>query len=193
MGLYLSLALFAALSSNLMLQFGLGLCSLNHIGNSTARLFAFRASALFCSVMSVWIVAFYLMTPMGLGLLGNVFLLPLTVLGHGLYSRALKRFFPPGEESVENYTQSGNSLSLVGSYLTLTLASALAEALVLALGFSLGLLFSFLLVREIEKRSRLEAVPPCLRGSPLLLISIGFLSLIFSSASALLLGAAGFF
>jgi electron transport complex protein RnfA len=185
---FLSLALFAALSSNLIFQFGLGLSSLGRLGSASARLFAFRASALFCSVMTVWIVVFYLPLSM---VMGNVLLLPLAVLSHGLYGNALKRFFLPKEEIQEDYAQNG--LSLVASYLTLTLASSPAEALALALGFSLGLLFSFLIIREIEKRSRLEAVPPFLRGSPLLLISMGFLSLIFSSAAALILGAIGYF
>ncbi|MDR1178248.1 MAG: hypothetical protein LBK64_05425 [Spirochaetaceae bacterium] len=191
MGLYFSLALFAALSSNLVFQFGLDLASLGRAKSPAAGFFAFRALVLFCSVMTVWIVVFYLAVPLAAGFMGNVLILPLAVLTHCLYGTVLKRFFPPGDGSGEDHTQSG--LSLVASYLTLTLASSLAEAVVLALGFSLGLLFSLLTIREIEKRSTLEAVPPCLRGSPLLLISIGFLSLIFSSAAALLLGAIGFF
>jgi electron transport complex protein RnfA len=188
---YLSLALFAALSSNLVFQFGLGLSSLGRIGDSPARLFVLRASALFCSVVTVWTVVFYLALPLVLGFMGNVFLLPLTVLAYSLYGNVLKRFFMAGEDTEKDYAQNG--LSLVASYLTITLASSPLEAGALALGFSLGLLFSFLIIREIEKRSRLEAVPPPLRGSPLLLISIGFLSLIFSSAAALILRAIGFF
>ncbi|MDR1211885.1 MAG: hypothetical protein LBK40_06605 [Spirochaetaceae bacterium] len=191
MGLYFSLALFAALSSNLVFQFALDLGSLDRAGNATLGFFAFRALVLFCSVMTVWIVVFYLAIPLAAGFTGNVLILPLAVLSHCLYSTVLKRFFPPRESSGEDHTQSG--LSLVASCLTLTLASSFAEAAVLALGFSLGLLFSLLTIREIGKRSMLEAVPPRLRGRALLLISIGFLSLIFSSAAALLLGAIGFF
>ncbi|MDR1429849.1 MAG: hypothetical protein LBI85_06120 [Spirochaetaceae bacterium] len=193
MGLYFSLALFAALSSNLIFQFGLDLSSLGRAGNSTPGFFAFRAAVLFCSVMTVWIVVFYLAIPLTV-VMGNVLILPLAVLTHGLYGNVLKRFLPPNDRPTDDGdTHSGNGLSLVASYLTLTLASTSAEAVVLAMGFSLGLLFSLLTIREIEKRSMLEAVPPSLRGSPLLLISIGFLSLIFFSAAALLLGAVGFF
>jgi electron transport complex protein RnfA len=70
-----------------------------------------------------------------------------------------------------------------GLLVSLHLALGPLEALVLALGFSLGLCLSLGILREIRRRSRFEAVPPLLRGGPLALISLGLLSLIFTSAS----------
>ncbi|MDR0389199.1 MAG: hypothetical protein LBH73_03950 [Spirochaetaceae bacterium] len=188
---YLGLALFAALSLNLVFQFGLGLDSLGRMGNITVKIFGFRALTLFCSVMTVWIVIFYM--PLSVGFMGNVLILPLAVLSYCLYGNVLKRFFLAKEDTEEDYTRNGNGLSLAASYLTLTLASSPIGAAALAFGFSLGLFFFSLIIRKIERRSMLEAVPPSLRGSPLSLISIGLLSLIFSSAAALLLGAFGIF
>jgi electron transport complex protein RnfA len=84
-----------------------------------------------------------------------------------------------------------NGLSLVSLFMALRLAITPAEALALTLGFSLGALFAALILREINRRSSLEAVPEMFRGAPLTLISMGLLSLIFSSVSAILLRVLG--
>jgi electron transport complex protein RnfA len=88
---------------------------------------------------------------------------------------------------------SGNGLALASVFLTLRLAVSLLDALVLSLGFSLGCLAAMSILREINKRSSLETVPPTFRGAPLTLISMGLLSLIFSSVSVILLRVLGVF
>jgi electron transport complex protein RnfA len=84
-------------------------------------------------------------------------------------------------------------LAVASLFLSLRLAVSLEDALVLSLGFSLGALAAALILREISKRSSLEAVPGTFRGAPLALISMGLLSLIFSSVSAIFLRALGVF
>jgi electron transport complex protein RnfA len=88
---------------------------------------------------------------------------------------------------------SGNGLALASVFLTLRLAVSPVDALVLCLGFSLGTLTAALILREINRRSSLEAVPETFRGAPLTLISMGLLSLIFSAVSAIFLRVLGVF
>jgi electron transport complex protein RnfA len=78
-------------------------------------------------------------------------------------------------------------LALAALVLTLELALTISEALVLSLAFSLGVLVSFLILHAIRTRSWMEAVPYRLRGTPVLLISMGLLSLIFSAAAGFFL------
>jgi electron transport complex protein RnfA len=193
--MYLALALFSALSANLVFQFGLCLGSLDRWEHYSLKIFAFRSAVLFCSVITVWIIVFYMILPLTPVYQGSVFILPLSILGSWVYYHALKRFFLPGggEGEMEKHILEGKAPSFAASFLTITLASGPAEALMLALGFAGGLFFALLMVREIGRRSMLETVPAFLRGGPLLLVSMGLLSLVFSSAAALFLGALGFF
>jgi electron transport complex protein RnfA len=71
-----------------------------------------------------------------------------------------------------------DGLGAAALFITMNAASRFVEAAVLSAGFSLGLLLSLLILREIRRRSRMEAVPRFLRGSPLVLVSMGLLSLV---------------
>jgi Na+-translocating ferredoxin:NAD+ oxidoreductase RnfA subunit len=74
---------------------------------------------------------------------------------------------------------------MVGSalFLILGLAGGFAEAAMLSFGFSAGAALAVLIVGEIRRRSSMEAVPRCLRGGPLVLVTMGLLSLVCISAA----------
>jgi electron transport complex protein RnfA len=67
--------------------------------------------------------------------------------------------------------------------ITLTLSPSLAGSLVLALFFALGNLAAIIILNEVRRRSTLEWAPRFLRGSPLILVSIGLLSLVSGAAA----------
>jgi electron transport complex protein RnfA len=71
-------------------------------------------------------------------------------------------------------------------FLARMLAPGFAGAFVIASGFTLGIMGAILILREIRRKSLMEAVPFFLRGSPITLISMGLLSLIFGSAAVVL-------
>jgi electron transport complex protein RnfA len=79
-----------------------------------------------------------------------------------------------------------DGLAAAALFVTLNLAESFFDAALLALGFALGILASLLILAEIRRRASMEEVPRFLRGSPLVLVSMGLLSLIFSSAAAIL-------
>jgi electron transport complex protein RnfA len=104
----------------------------------------------------------------------------------------LRKLFKRGRLSAGLFSESScNGLALVSLFIALRLAPTLVEALALTLGFSLGALLAAAILREVNRRSSLEAVPALLRGAPLTIISMGILSLIFSSVSAVLLRVLG--
>ncbi|MDR2029588.1 MAG: hypothetical protein LBP93_08645 [Treponema sp.] len=189
------LAVFSGLSLNLILQFGLGVRDIGTERPVFSPLSPVRWIVLVLSVFILWLVFTYILSPLGLGILEPFLLFPLSSLICMGGERALLRVFPPRKTEAGPFSPlSGyNGLVLGSLMLTLRLALSPVEALVLSLGFALGVLLAVLILNEIRRRSFLETLPPALRGSPLMLISTGLLSLIFSSAAAIFLSALGVF
>ena len=172
----------------------------------------------FLTALVLWFVFTYLLILPAFGFLESFLLLPATLMVSTALNLAFAYFFPGGKimlktgipltrpsfalrRLIQSAGLSGelfsgsscNGLALASLFMTLRLAPAPAEALALTLGFSLGALLAALILREINRRASLEAVPELLRGAPLTLISMGLLSLIFSSVSAIFLRVLGVF
>ncbi|MDR1287707.1 MAG: hypothetical protein LBK08_08885 [Treponema sp.] len=184
-----ALAVFSGLSFNLVLS-GLGMCGVAADKEKDGRFPFFQMGILFTSVVVLW-ASLQAVFPL-LGFFEYIVLFPASAV----LCRVLESFFltfrkkaapPPVFDSLTGYD------GLAGSALLLArlLAAGFAEALAAASGFTLGVMAVMLVLREIRRRSLLEAVPSFLRGSPLLLISMGLLSLIFTSAAAVLFRALG--
>jgi electron transport complex protein RnfA len=198
------LAVFSGLSLNLLLQMGLGI---RDIGSRPERIVGntlIQWGILFFSVLLLWLFFAYILSPLALGYAEYFLLFPLiTAAGKGL--EALSRRFPPPDvrqraawipwPAMEDLPVSKlfpavtayDGLTMAALILTLRLAGSFAEAAVLSLGFSLGGAAVVLILRDIYRRSFLERLPRALRGRPLLFISMGLMSLIFSSVAAVLL------
>jgi electron transport complex protein RnfA len=173
---------------------------------------------LFATVLILWLFFSYVLISPAFGFLESFLLIPATMIVSTVLNLVFAYFFPGGKITLKPKVRpsrapfnfrafiegarfgealfSGSSCSGLASaslFLTLRLALNLAEALALTAGFSLGVLLSALILREISRRSSLEAVPESFRGAPLTLISMGLLSLIFSSVSAIFLRVLGVF
>jgi hypothetical protein len=170
----------------------------------------------FATALLLWFFFTYALIAPAFGFLESFLLLPATLVVSTALNLVFAYFFPGGKITrkavvglkrpslvlhrlIKSAGLSGrllkgsscNGLALVSLFMTLRLALTPAEALALTLGFSLGVLLAALILREINRRSSLEAVPATFRGVPLTLISMGLLSLIFSSVSAILLRVLG--
>ena len=192
-----ALVFFAALSLNLLLNFALGLKELILRERTPAFVFYYPWIILFVSTLLLWVLFARILAFTG-GMLNIVFIVPLSVLVSMALEMLLFRAFAmvkgfalfgklkenPGIFSVGS---SFSGLAAAALYLTLYFALTFTDALFLSLAFSAGSLLAFLIIKEIQKRSFLEAIPYGLRGTPILLISLGLLSLIFSAASVLFL------
>jgi electron transport complex protein RnfA len=76
-----------------------------------------------------------------------------------------------------------SALVTAALFVTLSIAGGLAEAIVLSFGFTSGIALALAIAGEIRRRSEMEAVPRFLRGGPLVLVTLGLLSLVFTSAA----------
>jgi electron transport complex protein RnfA len=181
-----ALAVFSSLSVNLLLQCGLGMRRIIREGEKPLP-FA-QMGLLVLAVLVLWVFFSYLPA---LGFFTYLLLFPLSSLVYAgleelFFRLTLKRTFPRPQTCC-----SFDGLTAAALFLSLHLASGFVEAAVLALGFALGLLLSLLILAEIRRRALMEAVPRFLQGSPLTLISMGLLSLIFSSAALMFYHALG--
>jgi electron transport complex protein RnfA len=195
-----ALGVFAALACNLVLHFGLGIRALaleeeddRRAVRLTTPVQLFDGALIFLSILLLWLVFTYLLGPLSLGFFRYILIFPLSVLVCTGLEMVLLRFTPrewgwsPLFASISAY----DGLVPIALFLTLHTAANFLEAAVLAFFFVLGILLPALILAEIRRRAGLEAVPRFLRGSPLALITLGIMALVFSSVTALLFSALG--
>ena len=187
----LALVFFAALSLNLFLNFALGINKLILDERPRALLLYYPWIVLFAATFLLWVFFARVLLFSG-ALLDFMLIFPFSVLGSMAMEMLFFRLFLPYTGLKENpglfsIGSSYNGLSAAALFLTLHFALSLTDALLLSLIFSAGGLLTFLIIKEIQKRSFLESIPYRLRGTPVLLISMGLLTLVFSAASVLFL------
>lgn len=190
MTVLIAMALCAGFSFNLIVHFGLGIQEVSD--EESVPLPVFQCGVLFIAVFALWAFFSIVITPFFPLLLEYFLYFPLSALLCIGIEQIAARFFPKSSTPEKKIFKAGsayNGLALTALILTVRFAGSFASAFVAAMSFPLGVLLSIVILNEIHKRAGVEAVPPFLRGKPLRLISIGFLSLIFASASAVLLSA----
>jgi len=195
----LALLFFAALSLNLILIFALGIRELVLRERVSIVSVYYPWFILFVSTSLLWVLFARILIFTG-GIFNYFLMLPLAILTGFALEKLF--FFTINElkknprykellfDTVDNpgmfsIGSSYSGMSAAALFLTLHFALSFADAVLLSLAFSAGGLLAFLILKEIQKRSFLEVIPYGLRGTPILLISAGLLSLIFSAASVL--------
>jgi electron transport complex protein RnfA len=187
------LAVFSGLSLNLLLQFALGTAGAaadyGHKANAKRQLPLIQFCVLFVSIIFLWVFFRYFLPTVWRGFSEYFLFFPLSAIvciGLELFAeRVLPRLFSKSKGI--KITGIRKSFSAITAYdglvpasliLTFIAAETFADALVVSLFFALGNLAAMLTLNEIGRRSALEWVPKFLRGTPLILISMGLLSLI---------------
>jgi electron transport complex protein RnfA len=184
----LALVVFSAFYLNLFLCFGIGIRELVSRERSPVFHIYYPWGILFVVTSALWLFFERLLVFAG-WFPGFLLIYPLSLFsGLGL-EKAMFRFFPRLGENPGIYRiGSGyNGFSLAALFLTMQFAVTFTEALLFSLAFSGGAFIAYLIIKEIQKRSFGEAIPRSLRGSPLLLVSMGLLSLIFCASALFVL------
>jgi electron transport complex protein RnfA len=206
---FLTLAVFSGLSMNLILRFGIGLqriateegAPLRNSGKDAKWAFLVWPGIYFISVMLLWLFFSGLQSVIFLGFLEYILIFPVSSLFFTVIEYLAARFALQTNRRGETVSrnrfisdyflgdgQSHNPIlhgAQVGAalFIMLGLAGGFAEAAMLSFGFSAGAALAVLIVGEIRRRSAMEAVPRCLKGGPLVLITMGLLSLVVISAA----------
>lgn len=184
MNLLAALGVFSGLSLNLIVQFALGIGGLTGParGNKGALI---QGTIMFLSCLILRLFCSLVPVPFMGGLLEYFLLFPLSGLLCLALESAAARMFPDFSAPSRMFSAltGYDGLVFLSLLITLRLALSFSETLVLSSCFALGCILAIVILNEIHRRSGLERIFPYLRGSPLLLISIGFLSLIFASSA----------
>ncbi|MDL2229901.1 hypothetical protein LJC14_06600, partial [Treponema sp. OttesenSCG-928-L16] len=183
------LMVFSGLTLNFVLHFGMGIRGLldETISLKSACI---KAVNIIISSLLIWFIFTLIMTPLSIRFLQYFLVFPFSALiCYGL-EKAEAYMSPalamPGDSDAPS---SYGGLGTVQTLLILRIGTHFSGALVLSLGFCFGCFAAMLIINEILKRSAMEAVPRFLRGSPLMLISMGLLSLIFSALAVIIINA----
>jgi len=232
---FLTLALFAGLSMNLILRFGIGLRQIagedddwlsDRSGKTGNGVFIVRTGIYFASIMVLWLFFSFLQSVLFLGFFEYILVFPASSLFFTVLQYVAGRLilrtdwrgdlvsrnnflsdcffiedFKGGARGTtgadagaskggEQTSHNGVFAGMVGGaptgaavFIISGLAGSVAQAATLSLGFSAGAATALLIVGEIRRRSATEAVPARLRGGPLVLITMGLLSLVFTSVA----------
>jgi electron transport complex protein RnfA len=182
------LAVFSGLSLNLLLQFALGTAGAaadtGHKTSTKRELPLIQFCIFFISTLVLWVFFKYLLPGFWRGFSEYFLFFPLSAIvcmGLELFlERVLPRFFSKFKGFKKSFSAITAYDGLIPASLIITFIAAktFTDALVIALSFNLGNLAAMLTLNEIGRRSTLEWVPKYLRGTPLILISMGLLSLI---------------
>jgi len=203
---FLTLAVFSGLSMNLILRFGIGLQRialeedgagappLRDSGENAKWVFLVWPGIYFVSVMFLWLFFSGLQSVLFLGFLEYILIFPVSSLLFIVIEYLARRLFlrtgwRGGTVSLDYFYLMNGAAPVNGAmvgaalFIILGLAGGFAEAAMLSFGFSAGAALAVLIVSEIRRRSAMEAVPRRLRGGPLVLITMGLLSLVCMSAA----------
>jgi len=187
----LALCFFAALSLNLVFNFALGAREILRQKQISVLHFSYPWIIVFVSTVFLWIFFARILQFSG-GILEFLLLLPFSAAAGSALEKLFFHFASQYKDLGVNpglfaAGSSYSELTAAAALLTLRFALSFADALLLSLTFSVGGFAAFLIIKEISKRSAIETIPYGLRGTPVFLVSMGILSLVFSAVSVLLL------
>jgi Na+-translocating ferredoxin:NAD+ oxidoreductase subunit A len=191
------LAIFSGLSLNLLLQFALGtagaVADTGHKKNAKRELPLIQFCILFVSMIFLWVFFEYFLPAFWRGFSEFFLFFPLSALVCMGLERLIERILPRIFSKFKGMRKSFSAITAYDGLVPASLiiifiaAEAFTDVLVIALFFVLGNLTAMLTLNEISRKSSLERVPKFLRGTPLILVSMGLLSLISIFAAGIFL------
>ena len=189
-----AMAVFSGLSLNLIFSFALGVAGAAGKtlpkGETKRALPLFQVGVMFVSVLFLWLFFSFVIPPYWRGFAMYFLFFPFSAMVCMGLEFSSEKAFPKAAASLRarkvfSAFTAYDGIVPASLIITFTLAGTFPGALVLSLFFALGNLTAMLILNEIRRRSTLERVPHFLRGSPLMLISMGLLALVSASVAGI--------
>jgi len=181
------LMIFSAFTMNLMLQCALGLKGTAETGNNRGLTTLIKLGLIFFSVILLWVFLSKIFFNIFSGLHIYVLLFPVSYIVYEGLEFLFFRYIIKKDRKEDGYVNFPGGITAVAVFICLNIANSFFQVAVLAFGFTSGIFVVLMIIKEIRRRAALEAVPRFLRGNPLILITMGLLSLVFSVGSLLIL------
>ena len=184
---FMLLIIFSAFTMNLTLQCALGIKGAAESKIYCKKTILLKLLIVFVSIVILWLFFYKIISSLISGILIYVLLFPVSFLVYTGLELLIFELILKKKSKEECFVNFPEGIVAAALFICLNIASSFFEAIVLSFGFSAGVLLVYLIIREIRRRAALEEVPVFMRGKPLVLISMGMLSLVFSAGSLLLL------
>jgi electron transport complex protein RnfA len=181
----LPLLIYSVFTVNIVLQCGLGIKGIveskSYINKSTF----IKLGLIFLSIILLWLFFCKIVFSINSGIFIYVLIIPVSALTYDGFEYLIFNYLFKDEKETETFISFPNGITAAAVFVCVNIANNIVEVLILSFGFTSGIFFVYLIIREIRKRAALEAVPVFLRGKPLVLVAMGMLSLVFTAASLL--------
>jgi len=187
----LLLLICSGFSMNIVLQCGLGIKGAAESENPSGLSTLLRTGMIFISVIILWLFFSRIVYSIIPSIFIYVLLFPVSSVVYDALEYFIFQYLYKKDPNSEYIVSFPGGITAVCVFICINLADNFLEAAVLSFGFTAGIFLVYLIIREVRKRADLEAVPRFLRGKPLVLITMGMLSLVFSLVSILLFRMAG--
>jgi Na+-translocating ferredoxin:NAD+ oxidoreductase RnfA subunit len=189
----ISLLILSSFGLNLPLQFGLTIKEIWQERDKSGVISFFECMILFFSVLIQWILFTYIFAPLNLGFIKYFVLFPAGAAISSAFEILFGLVFPKLVKRTRKVFSfsAETGLSLAATILIISMATTLSQALILDAGFALGTYLAVVLLKAIRLRLLAEKTNPLFEGIPILLISIGLLSLFTMTIAIVCLNAKG--
>ena len=184
---FILLIIFSAFTMNLTLQCALGIRGVAESKTYNRFSTMVKLAIIFITIIFMWILFSKIVSALIAGFFIYVLLFPVSyIVYEGLEYLVFCKIFKkdPKEECFVSFP---GGITAAAVFICLNMAINFFEAVLLSFGFTAGIFFVCLIIREIRRRAVLESVPRFLKGKPLVIITLGLLSMIFSAASLMIL------
>ncbi|MCL2214632.1 MAG: hypothetical protein FWC06_05410 [Treponema sp.] len=185
-GMPLVLLIYSTFTINIVLQCALGIKGIvdskNHFNLSSM----IKVSLIFLSVIISWFFFSRIIFSVISVFLMYILMFPVSSMIYTGFEYIVFAFLLKKGAKYESVIDFPGVITAVAVFVCINISHNIFETVVLSFGFVFGIFLVNILVYEIRKRASLEAVPAFLRGKPLVLVTMGLLSLVFTTASILL-------
>jgi len=183
---FVVLIILSAFSMNLTLQCALGIKGAAESKNPGHYSNFLKLGIIFFSVILLWAFFSKLLYSIISGLYLYILMFPVSyIVYEALEYLFFYQLLKKGETSECSISFPGG-ITAAAVFICVNIAENITQAALLSFGFTAGICLILIIISEIRRRAAFEAVPMFLRGKPLVLISMGMLSLVFS-VSALMI------
>jgi len=187
-GMPFVLLIYSTFTINLVLQCGIGLRGIADSKSDFYLSSLIKLGLIFLSVIFLWFFFSKALSAVIPGLLLYILLFPVSAIFYDRFEFFIFRYIFKKDAKDESVINFPGGITAVSVFVCINAVNSFLETVILSFGFTFGIFLVNLITREVSKRSSLEAVPVFLQGKPLILITMGILSMVFSTASILLFG-----
>jgi electron transport complex protein RnfA len=185
------LFIFSMFNMNMALQCALGIKGASESKNCSRKSTIIRLGIIFVTVVFLWIFFSRIVFSIFSGIFIYILIFPISFIVYEGSQFLTIKYIIKKEIENESFINFGGGITAALVFICINISNGFFQTVILSFGFTSGMMVVFLIIREIRRRAALEIIPQFLRGNPLILISMGLLSVVFTAASVLFLRVTG--